>query len=275
MMHSLQIHLLYASIIWVVAWLATSLPGISATTKYWMWVTTSVNFVLPVSIIPARFWSSEISWFTPGFEVTGFEVTGVVVARPLLALWIAGAVVMTIRLSLRIRSDQHDDVTPAVVGLLRSRISLPRGIDRLLNSRELDAVLAHEKRHARRHDNLIRLFHEVSLCVLWFHPFVWLAGTRLALYRELSCDEAVDDGGELISALAKLSSPENELLLQATASSFVDDRIAYLLARPRTSRLADRLLAAVFAAALIAAVIGPIAQSAAAYLCALTHGAAR
>jgi len=137
---------------------------------------------------------------------------------------------------------------------------------------ELNAVLTHERRHARRHDNLIRLLYELTLCALWFHPFVWLSGSRLALYRELSCDEIVDDQGDLISALAKLASADNEFLLQATASSFVPDRIAYLRTRAHRSLLADRILAAVFAAALIAAVMGPIAQSAAAYLCALTHG---
>jgi hypothetical protein len=267
MMHSLQIHLFYASIVWVVAWLVTSLPMVSATTKYWIWVVTSVNFVLPLNTIPGRLWASRISWFTPGVEIAGFTVT-----EPLLVLWIAGAVVMTVRLWWRIRNDRHDQVGPAVVGLLKTRILLPDGMDRILDSRELLAVVAHEKRHARRHDNLIRLFHELTVCALWFHPFVWLAGSRLALYRELSCDEAVDDGRDLISALSKLASPENEILLHATASSFIGDRIAYLRRRPRTSRLADGLLGAVFFAALLAAVISPIAQSTAAYLCALTHG---
>lgn len=270
MMHSLQVHLLYASIVWVVAWLATSLPSVGATTKYWMWVTTSVNFVLPLSLIPARLWASPVSWFTPGVAIPSVTVTA-----PLLALWIAGAVVMTVRLCLRIRNDRHDHAGPAVVGLLKTHISLPKGVDRVLDSRELHAVVAHEKRHARRHDNLIRLFYELSLCALWFHPLVWLTGSRLALYRELSCDEAVDDERDLISALAKLASPENEILLQATASSFIGARIAYLLRRPRRSLLADRLLGAVFFVVLLAAVISPIAQSAAAYLCALTHGTAQ
>ncbi|HEV2718799.1 MAG TPA: M56 family metallopeptidase, partial [Thermoanaerobaculia bacterium] len=270
MMRSLQIHLLYASIVWIVAWLITALPRITATTKYWMWIATSVNFVLPLSLIPARLWPSQVSWFFPGFAMKSFGVTA-----PLLALWSAGAAAMAIRLSLRILRERRDAVSPAVVGLLRTRISLPEGIDRLLDPDELNAVLAHENRHARRHDNLIRLFYEVSLCILWFHPLVWLAGSRLSLYRELSCDDAVDDERALISALAKLANPDNELLLQATASSFVGDRIAYLLARPGASRLGDRLLAAVFAAALIAAAVAPISETAAAYLCALTHGATR
>lgn len=80
---------------------------------------------------------------------------------------------------------------PAVGGVLYPRILLPIGIDRLLNRQELDAVLLHERAHAKRRDNLIRLLYEVSLCALWFHPLIWLAGMRMALYRELPCDESV------------------------------------------------------------------------------------
>src|SRR5713101_6160883 len=46
---------------------------------------------------------------------------------------------------------------------------------------------------------------------LWFHPLIWLAGMRMALYRELSCDESViqrAQGQALVRALAKLAVPE-------------------------------------------------------------------
>lgn len=271
MMHSLQIHLMYASTAWIVAWLASSLPTVSATTKYWLWVGTTVNFALPLSLVPGRLWPSRVSWFAPGVAMPVVDI-----ARPLVTLWIVGALVMMVRLGLRIRGNRRDHGGgPAVVGLLRTRIALPTGIDRVLDSRELHAVVAHERRHAQRHDNLIRLLYELSLCALWFHPLVWVTGRRLAVYRELSCDEAVDDERDLISALSKLASPENEILLQATASSFIADRIDYLQRRPRASHLTDRFLSVVFFVVLLAAVVGPIAQSSAAYLCALTHGVAQ
>jgi beta-lactamase regulating signal transducer with metallopeptidase domain len=137
-----------------------------------------------------------------------------------------------------------------VDGILRSHISLPYGIDRLLSERELNSVLMHELTHARRHDNLIRLIYEAALCALWFHPLVWITGSRLALYRELSCDESViqnGHGGDLVSALAKLANPEEALLLQATATSFMGHRLAQLTAaRPlRMSVATNRLLTVV------------------------------
>ncbi len=68
---------------------------------------------------------------------------------------------------------------------------------------------------------MIRLIYEVALCGLWFHPLVWITGSRLALYRELSCDEAViqcGHGQDLVAALAKLANPEEMLLLKAAAA---------------------------------------------------------
>ena len=266
----LQIHLLYASIVWIAALLVTSMPTVTATTKYWIWVATAVNFVLPLSLIPAPLWPSRVSWFTPQ---VGIPVMAI--ARPLIAIWIGGALFLLARLCIRLRADRNNDSSPSVVGLVRTRITLPAGIDRLLSRGELEAVLAHETRHARRRDNLIRLFYELSVCALWFHPLVWMTGSRLALYRELSCDEAVPDGKDLLSALAKLANPENDALLRATASSFVSDRVAHLAAPRLQSRVSNALLAIVFIAVLASAVVGPVAQSVAGYLCDLTHGIVR
>jgi beta-lactamase regulating signal transducer with metallopeptidase domain len=156
---------------------------------------------------------------------------------------------------------------PAVNGVLRPHISLPCGIDRLLSEPELKAVLIHELTHATRRDNLIRLVHEVGLCLLWFHPLVWITGRRLAVYRELSCDESVIQsayGGHLVSALAKLSNPEDESLLQATASSFISHRLVRLTAvQPqKTFRAASTLLAVVFGAVLLAAIFETVAHTA-------------
>jgi Zn-dependent protease with chaperone function len=281
---SVEIHLLYASIVWLAAWLLTSMRSGTATTKYWIWVAAALNFLLPLNAVPDRFWPSRLSWFASGSIADALErriSIGVPVVTMVLIVWALGATLMFVRLGARIHADRRHSFTtnhqsPAVRGLLRPQISLPEGIDELLTERELNAVLIHERTHAKRRDNLIRLIHELTLCALWFHPLVWITGSRLALYRELSCDESVTrrlHSSDLVSALAKLASPEHATLLQATASSFINDRLAYLAAdESRESHYAANILIAIaFAAVLIAATVGPIAESAAAYACALTH----
>jgi Zn-dependent protease with chaperone function len=273
MMPSIEIHLLYASIVWVAAWLLTSLHRGSATIKYWIWVATTLNFILPLGALPDRLWPSRLSWFAARIPTRSLSFN----ARLLWIVWSAGAALMLIRLCIRIARAARTESsgTPSVTGLLRPQISLPQGIERLLTAGELDAVLVHERIHAKRRDNLIRLIYELSLCALWFHPLVWMMGRRLALYRELSCDEAVTHRGALVSALAKLAGPDPSVLLHATASSFIADRLAWLGETPRAQHAANAILAAIFAIVLFGAAVGPVAQSAAAYACALTHGTAR
>jgi beta-lactamase regulating signal transducer with metallopeptidase domain len=233
-----EVHLLYASLVWFAAWVLTSIPRGGATTKYWIWVATALNFIFPLGAVVDRFWTPHLSWATP-LSIIGDAATRITrspTAGVLCVVWLLGATLMFTRLCLRIRAERRDAQAmagqnpreprrsfyahgvpvrfaasrqaPAVDGVLRPYISLPHGIDRVLSEHELNAVLIHELIHARRRDNLIRLIHELALCGLWFHPLVWITGSRLALYRERSCDEFVIQrahGGELVSALAKLA----------------------------------------------------------------------
>ena len=295
-LYYLEVHLLYASLVWFAAWLLTSIRGISATTKYWIWVTTSVNFILPVGELVDELWARHVLWATP-ISVLVKARAGIIGNAPLATLlcivWLLGATLMCTRLLLRMRSEYRDAAvdqkaenpsrrflaqgvpvtfaasaqSPAVNGLLRPYIVLPDGIERLLSRHELHAVLIHELTHARRRDNLIRLVYEVGLCLLWFHPLLWISGSRLALYRELSCDESVIKGArgeDLVSALAKLVCPEHPSLLRAAATSHLRHRLALLVAAQpqRLWRAANTVLTLCFSAVLLGGILATVAHTA-------------
>jgi bla regulator protein blaR1 len=294
-MYYFSVHLLYASIVGAAAWLLTSIRGASATTKYWIWVGTAFNFVVPFGALIDKLWAPHLRWAAP-LGVIGepvWDMTQGWTAVVLAVVWMAGALAMFLRLISRIRREREVETSiavpgrgvtssfmadgipvsfdnrhpaPAVSGVLSPHILLPMGIERLLNPREFHAVLLHEVAHARRRDNLIRLFYEISLCALWFHPLIWLAGTRMALYRELSCDESVirrAHGEALVSALAKLAVPEPARFLQATASSHLSYRLTRLAGPPQaTHRACNLVLAWLFAAVIAAGIFQTVAHTA-------------
>ena len=295
-MYYFSVHLLYASIVGAAAWVLTSIRGASATTKYWIWVLTAFNFIVPTGAIVDKLWAPHLAWAAPLGTLGGsiWDMTEGRTAVVLSVIWTAGALVMLMRLVSRIRRERREAQVPArlddcgvtsnfvadgipvgfseghpsptVHGIFYPRILLPTGIDRLLDQREFHAVLIHELAHARRRDNLLRLLYEISLCVLWFHPLIWLAGARIALYRELSCDESVirrAHGKALVSALAKLAVPEQAGVLHATAASHLSYRLARLAGPAQTPyRAASLLLTSLFAAAMAGGIFQTIAHTA-------------
>lgn len=288
----LGVHLTFASLVWLAALGLTTLFPASANTKYWIWVATSLNFMFPTGAVLDRIFEAHLSAARPLGFIGRFGIAAAENVTIVGAVWLLGAMLMMIRLGQRLRAEIREaglhstrpiaiadgvpvefceSGAPAVAGILKTRILLPTGVENLLTKPELNAVLLHELTHAQRRDNLIRLIHELGLSLLWFHPLMWISGARLALYREFSCDERVIQrawGSQLVSAMAKLADPKKEFLLQASATSFLGQRLARL-SEPlpvHASLRVNAWLVALFSAAGIGGVYATVMHTACCFI---------
>ena len=78
---------------------------------------------------------------------------------------------------------------PMVVGYLRPMILLPASVLMGLAPSQLEALLAHELAHVRRHDWLANALQVLAETLFFFHPAVWWLSKRIRDERELCCDD--------------------------------------------------------------------------------------
>lgn len=78
---------------------------------------------------------------------------------------------------------------PAAIGWWKPVILLPISAVAGLPAEELEALLAHELAHIRRHDYLINLLQTLTETLLFYHPAVWWASNCARRERENCCDD--------------------------------------------------------------------------------------
>ena len=105
---------------------------------------------------------------------------------------------------------------PVLCGVLRPVLLLPAGLAEHLTQPQLEAILAHERCHMRRRDNLAAAVHMTVEALFWFHPLVWWLGARLLEERERACDEEVLRAGCEPQAYAEGILKICELYLEAS-----------------------------------------------------------
>lgn len=120
------------------------------------------------------------------------------------------------RVSLRLTADGDG---PSTAGWWRPVILLPAAVAMRMPADLLEALLAHELAHVRRHDYLVNLLQRLVETLLFYHPAVWWLSRRIRLERELVADDlaatALGGGRRLAIALAEL-----DRLLAASRSPF-------------------------------------------------------
>lgn len=157
---------------------------------------------------------------------------------------------------------------PTAIGFLNPAIFLPKWAINDLPAEDLKAVLLHEFAHLRRGDDWTNLAQKLLRTVFFFHPSVWWIERRLALEREMACDEQVlaETGNrrayaECLVSLAEKSVVRRGLAMAQAAISHAREtslRLARILqAEPVAPRAFKPTLAAVAAIGLVALAVLP------------------
>jgi GWxTD domain-containing protein len=95
---------------------------------------------------------------------------------------------------------------PTVIGWLRPVILIPVGCLVGLSASQVEALLAHELAHIRRHDYLVNIFQSVVETLLFYHPATWWISKQIRREREHCCDDwAISTSGDPLSYAKALS----------------------------------------------------------------------
>jgi bla regulator protein BlaR1 len=202
----------------------------------------------------------------------------------LLAIWMCGSLAVVfswwrrwrrVRLAVRAAAPLNlqagvpvlsspELLEPGVFGLFRPVLVLPEGITDRLEPRSLQAIVAHELCHIRRHDNLASAVHMAVEAMFWFHPLVWWIGARLVEERERACDEEVLRQGsqpevyaESILKICRLYLESPLACVSGISGSDLKQRIRRIMTQGLASRLSFGRKLLLFAAGMTA-VAGPI-----------------
>jgi beta-lactamase regulating signal transducer with metallopeptidase domain len=108
---------------------------------------------------------------------------------------------------------------PTAIGFLKPVVVLPAWALLDLSTAELNSILIHELTHLRRRDDWTNLTQQILKALLFFHPAVWWIENKLALEREMACDDAV---------LAETANPRGyaQCLISVAEKSFMRRGVA-------------------------------------------------
>jgi beta-lactamase regulating signal transducer with metallopeptidase domain len=131
--------------------------------------------------------------------------------------------------------------TPMALGWLRPVVLMPVSCLTGLAAGQLEAILAHELAHIRRHDYLVNLLQSIAETLLFYHPAVWWVSAQIRKEREHCCDDlAVAACGDAVgyakalASLETLRSVPGRLALAANDGPLLA-RIRRVLGRPQST----------------------------------------
>ncbi|HOP03304.1 MAG TPA: M56 family metallopeptidase [Tenuifilaceae bacterium] len=156
-------------------------------------------------------------------------------------------------LSTRIRYLESAIVKiPMVLGYLKPLVIFPAGMLTGIPENQIEAIVAHELAHIKRHDFLVNILQSVVEIVFFFHPAVWYISSVIRAERENCCDDIAialcDESLTYAKALVSVQELIKPKIYHAVAFSgqkkHLLNRVKRVIMKPRMkSNLSDRIVA--------------------------------
>lgn len=294
-------HLWQSTLFLIAAWLlARACRRNSATIRYWIWFGASLKFLVPFALLQ---WLGDYFGRSlpepPPVDPVVIEVGNAIFVptvpallgnatsyiQLIVAIWALGVAMLLLQWFLQWRAVHSmlvsappvamdvpvpvhvtsRDLAPGVFGVFRPVVILPRAVVSGLSPAQMQAMLAHEMCHVRRHDNLTAAAHKCVEVMFWFHPLVWWIGANLLREREAACDEAVIEEGyerivyaESILNVCRLGVAAQFSGMAASTGGSLKERLTSIMSDERATPIDLPRFSLLFAAAMLAC-YGPIA----------------
>jgi bla regulator protein blaR1 len=78
---------------------------------------------------------------------------------------------------------------PMIMGVFKPTILIPASLLTGFSTAQLEAIIAHELAHLKRHDFLINGIQSFIEILFFFHPAMWILGSQIRRERENCCDD--------------------------------------------------------------------------------------
>ena len=193
-------------------------------------------WVLPAWMLGVALFALRLMWSWS--HTRKLATTGTAPEESLLSTVSGVARHLAVARAVRVLMSPIADV-PSVVGWLRPVLLLPVASLAGLTPQQLEAVLAHELAHIRRHDYLVNVFQNLVEALLFYHPAVWWTSARIRYERELCCDDlAVEVCGDPVCYARALTLLEKERVVRPSLA--MGSAGGPLLHRIRRILMADR-----------------------------------
>lgn len=154
------------------------------------------------------------------------------------------------------------EIEPGIFGMNRPVLLWPAGLSDRLDNAQVEAIMAHELEHVRRHDNLTAAIHAGVEAFFWFHPLLRWMSTKLNEERERACDESVmaqhakpEAYAESILKVCAFCMEPPTPCVSGVSGAELKDRILRIMTRRSGAKMtAARKAVLYFAAAMVLAV---------------------